>query len=45
MKFTISLTVEASGEPLQTESALTFEKECLEVANIGLSLPETKQLL
>lgn len=45
MKFTISLTVEASGEPLQTESILTFEKECLEVANIGLSLPESKQLL
>lgn len=45
MKFTISLTVEASGEPLQTESVLTFEKECLEVANIGLSLPESKQLL
>lgn len=45
MKFTISLTIEAPGETLQTESILTFDKECLDVANIGLSLPESKQLL
>lgn len=45
MKFTISLTVETSGESLQTESILTLDKECLNVANIGLSLPESKQLL
>ncbi|MBC3794823.1 ISKra4 family transposase [Spirosoma utsteinense] len=45
MKFTISLTVEACGKSLQTESVLTFDKECQDVANIGLSLPESKQLL
>jgi hypothetical protein len=45
MKFTISLTIEAPGESLQTECILTFDKECLDVANIGLSLPESKQLL
>lgn len=45
MKFTISLTIEASGESLQTESILTFDKECQDVANIGLSLPESKQVL
>ncbi|MBC3795268.1 hypothetical protein [Spirosoma utsteinense] len=45
MKFTISLTIETPGEPLQTESILTFDKECLDVANIGLSLPESKQVL
>ena len=45
MKFTISLTVEASGESLQTESIFMFDKECQDVANIGLSLPESKQLL
>lgn len=45
MKFTISLTIEAPDETLQTESILTFDKECLDVANIGLSLPESKQLL
>ena len=45
MKFTISLTIEASGESLQTVSILTFNKECLDVANIGISLLESKQLL
>lgn len=45
MKFTISLTIETPGEPLHTESILTFDKECLDVANIGLSLPESKRVL
>lgn len=45
MKFTISLTIEAPDETLQTEPVLTFEKECLDVANIGLSLPESKRIL
>ncbi|WP_338877360.1 ISKra4 family transposase (plasmid) [Spirosoma sp. SC4-14] len=45
MKFTISLSIEASGEPLQTMPVLAFDKECQDVANIGLSLPESKQLL
>ncbi len=45
MKFTISLSVESSGEPLHTASILTFDKECQNLASIGLSLPESKQIL
>ncbi len=45
MKFTVSLTIEAAGEPLQTEFILTFDKDCQDVANIGLSLPDSKQIL
>lgn len=45
MKFTISLSIESSGDPLQTASILTFDKECQDLANIGLSLFESKQIL
>ena len=45
MKFTISLTSEDGSEPLQTVTVVTFDKECQDVASIGLSLPESKQVL
>jgi hypothetical protein len=45
MKFTISLTSEDGSEPLQTVTVLTFDKECQDVASIGLSLPESKKVL
>lgn len=45
MKFTLLLTVETQGNAPKTEPVIAFEKDCQQLASIGLSLQESKQLL